>query len=102
MANFRSKEHLLLCRDQMCYLQFPQCTNHDTAAAHSNLLRHGRGFSFKSHDFYTVPACAQCHRELDHGKNLTKQEREDAFVRAWEAWQLTCWERGYFLLSKKG
>lgn len=96
--NWRSKRHLVLCRDQMCYLQLQCCQNRDTVAAHSNLQRHGRGYAYKAHDFFTVPACPACHYEYDHGKNLTKQEREDTFVRAWEAWQLTCWSTGYFHL----
>jgi hypothetical protein len=61
---------------------------------HSNLQRHGRGFAFKSHDCYTVPGCIACHYELDHGKNLSKQELEEAFMRAWEMWQLALWQSG--------
>lgn len=100
MANYRNKKLLHLCREQMCYLQLPGCTGEPTAAAHANLQRMGRGFSFRAHDCFVTPACLSCHQELDHGKNLTKQEREDTFVRAWEAWQLTCWERGYFEVTK--
>lgn len=100
MANFRSKAHLLLCRDQDCYFQLPGCTNRDTVAAHSSSLSDGRGFSFKAHDHMTAPACDPCHRQYDHGAKLSKQERQDLFVRAWKAWQLTCWERGYFEVKK--
>lgn len=84
MANLRSRPFLNLCRDRVCYLQLPGCMGGPTAAAHSNLQRHGRGFAYKSHDIFSVPACLNCGRALDHGKNLTKSEREDIFCRAWE------------------
>lgn len=95
MANYRNRKLLNLCRDQICYLSFKGCEVHNTVPAHSNLLRHGRGFAYKSHDLFSFPACPQCHYELDHGKNLSKDEREAATTLAWEAWILNLFQKEF-------
>ena len=82
--NWRSRPFLNLARERRCYLDLPGCVGRDTVSAHSNLQRHGRGFAYKSHDLFTIPACPRCHHELDHGKNLTKVQREEFFMSAWE------------------
>lgn len=46
-------------------------------AAHSNLLRHGKGKGLKASDAATFPLCHdKCHPWFDQGKDLTKAERE--------------------------
>ena len=88
MANYRNRKLLDLCRDQACYLGFDGCGGFNTVPAHSNLLRHGRGYSFKSHDIFAFPACQPCHYQLDHGTKLSKEEKENAQTRAVEQWIL--------------
>lgn len=39
----------------------------------------------KAHDCYHVPACRACHRHLDQGGGLTREERR-------EAWEAAFWE----------
>jgi hypothetical protein len=63
--------------------------------AHSNLQRHGRGASFKSHDIYHAAACHACHQEIDHGKNLTREQREDYWQRGFERTMLEYVRRGW-------
>lgn len=94
--NYRSKKHLLLCRDQACYLQFDGCTGEPTAAAHSNALSDGKGVGLKASDHRTLPACLVCHQQLDHGGKMTREDKREAFDRAWLRWQHDCWTRGYF------
>lgn len=53
---------------------------------HSNQQRHGKGVGLKSHDVFTVPGCLACHRELDFGKNLSREEKQNAFQLAHEQW----------------
>jgi hypothetical protein len=48
----------------------------NTQAAHSNLLRHGKGKSIKATDAAIMALCHDyCHPELDQG-DLTEDERE--------------------------
>ncbi|WLQ15399.1 hypothetical protein O5O45_05625 [Hahella aquimaris] len=54
-------------------------------AAHSNLLRHGKGRGLKASDAATFPLCVPCHMEFDQGKALTKAEREQLTM-DWLAW----------------
>lgn len=94
MANHRDRPLLNLCRDRTCYLQLSGCVGSPTVPAHSNLQRHGRGFAFKSHDCFSVPACNACHYKLDYGKDMTRAEKDDAFMQAWEQWQVALWLEG--------
>lgn len=46
-----------------------------TQAAHPN--HRGKGMGLKAHDCWTVPLCADCHREFDQGSKWSKQEKRD-------------------------
>lgn len=50
----------------------------------------------KAHDCFVVPACRACHRELDQGRTMTRDEKREAWERAyWEfvplAWAAGVW-----------
>lgn len=78
-----------LCHGQECYLRIPGVCRNDPATvvpAHSNQLKHGKGRGIKAKDEYTVPACYECHAELDQGRRLTKSERREYWDRAHAAW----------------
>lgn len=70
---FRSAAHLAIVR-------LVECSNCESPppneAAHSNLLRHGKGKGIKASDAASFAACHTCHAAFDQGKHLTKQERE--------------------------
>ena len=88
---YRNKALTDLCRQATgCYLQYDGCLGTPTAACHSNSLRHGRGYAYKSHDYYTIPACLACGSEHDHGKHYSREEKENRWMRAWELWILEC------------
>jgi hypothetical protein len=95
-SNFRSRKLLDLCRGQPCMLMLSCCTGggEDTVAAHSNLLRHGKGTGEKASDVFTFPACAACHRELDQGFTLSKQQKEEAIILALDRWHNQRFELG--------
>lgn len=46
-----------------------------TQAAHNNQLKDGKGRGMKSHDYTCMALCVDCHRELDTGGKMGKQER---------------------------
>ena len=54
---------------------------------HSNMQRHGRGFSHKSADAYAPAGCTACHAWYDTGK-ASREEKEHAFILALERWWL--------------
>jgi hypothetical protein len=49
--------------------------NGTVVAAHSNQLRDGKGRGMKAHDFRIAALCFDCHRELDQGSTMNKQEK---------------------------
>jgi hypothetical protein len=69
---YRSIKHLknvasLPC--QNCYIE------NETQAAHSNWAEHGKGRGIKASDEFTAALCQTCHRELDSGAKLSKEQR---------------------------
>ena len=78
-----------LCRGQPCYLHIPGVCRNDVATVvpcHSNELAHGKGKGIKALDIYTVPGCAQCHHEIDQGKNLSRELRQSFWRDAYARW----------------
>lgn len=79
-GNYRNRRLLDAAKGQDCQM----CGRNDgsTVAAHSNQLEHGRGHAYKSHDFFAAWLCSTCHHEIDHGKNLRREEKIERFNRA--------------------
>jgi hypothetical protein len=79
---FRSKSHLknvaeLPC--QNCYIEG------QTQASHSNWVDlGGKGRGLKSSDEYTAALCCSCHAMIDSGAKLTKEQRRNLWVMAWQ------------------
>jgi ferredoxin len=83
---FRSKKLTDLARGQDCLFNIPGVCNYNaetTVAAHSNLLRHGKGKGLKAHDCYSAWACSNCHSWLDQGQ-ASRADKEAAFMAAFE------------------
>ena len=77
---YRNKRHLMnvaMLDCQVCGL-----SGH-TQAAHSNWGKHGKSFGRKADDQYTAAMCQFCHSELDQGANLTKEQRQEMWEKAW-------------------
>ncbi len=53
-----------------------------TQASHSNQLRDGKGMGIKAHDYRIAALCVECHAEIDQGKNMSKEERFNAWDEA--------------------
>jgi hypothetical protein len=48
-------------------------------AAHAN---EGKAMGMKVDDCLTAALCPTCHREIDQGKDMTREERRDAMTKA--------------------
>ena len=85
---FRAPKLLKAANGRPCVL----CGNVGTTiAAHSNSLEHGRGFAYKSPDYFTAYVCQICHDEIDgRSGSLTKEQKRDkwlsAFIRTVAIW----------------
>jgi hypothetical protein len=88
--NAGAVDYLALCRGQDCYLLVPGVLHHPRATvvpAHSNQAIHGKGMALKALDAYTVPGCAECHREIDQGNRFTKTEKFALWDAAYARWE---------------
>lgn len=77
---YRNDKLLKVLRQSPC--QHCGCQDGTVIAAHSNQLRDGKGRGIKAHDFRVAALCYRCHMELDQGKNMSRQEREDMWESA--------------------
>ncbi|WP_454731475.1 MULTISPECIES: hypothetical protein [Cupriavidus] len=80
------RRYALACRGEPCYLLIPGALDHkNVVPCHSNQQIHGKGMGIKADDEKTVPGCGWCHRAIDQGSWLTKEERraywDDAYAR---------------------
>lgn len=93
--HFRSKPLLRLSYEIPCTLRIRGvCEGGVGEPCHSNQSRHGKGGSIKAHDCFYASGCRSCHRELDHGKRFTREEKADLWQRAFEETLLQLWQRG--------
>ena len=65
-----------------------------TQAAHANWGIYGKGMAQKAHDCFTAALCQHCHHEIDQGKELTKEERQQQWEYAWRATLLALFQNG--------
>lgn len=72
---YRNKKLLQIARTAPCCFGCMKVNQGDVVAAHSNQLRDGKGMGQKAHDFRVAYLCSACHRELDQGKSMSKQEK---------------------------
>ncbi len=78
---YRNKKLLQAARDQEC--QSCGAMDGTIVAAHSNQLRDGRGYAFKSADYRVAYLCVGCHDKVDgRSGRLTKQEKIDMWEEA--------------------
>ncbi len=77
------------CKGQTCWLILPgvKCAHRSTVVpCHANWGIYGKGMGIKAPDKFTVPGCANCHRELDQGNQFTKEEKREFWETAYRAW----------------
>jgi len=50
-----------------------------TQVSHSNQLIDGKGRGLKAYPWRVAALCDECHQMIDQGKDMSKQERRDAW-----------------------
>lgn len=85
-SNHRNRALLDLAYRVPCSLRIPGvCERGFGEPCHSNQHKHGKGGAMKAHDHWFASGCRACHRHLDQGGTLTREERADI------------WEKGHIL-----
>lgn len=87
---YRCRKLLDIAHEAPCMFKVPgicQDGLYPCVPCHSNMQRHGRGFSHKSHDAYAPAGCPACHAWYDTGK-APREEQEWTFMTALERWWL--------------
>lgn len=92
--NYRNRDLLDLAYQIPCTINLPCCEGGVGEPAHSNQSRHGKGGSIKAHDCFFASGCRSCHREIDQGITMSREEKFDAWQRAHERTMLELWRRG--------
>lgn len=92
--NYRNRDLLDLAYQLECTLRLPCCEGGIGEPAHSNQSRHGKGGSIKAHDLFFASACRSCHREIDQGKTMSREEKFEVWQRGHEATMLHLWQLG--------
>lgn len=62
--------------------------------SHSNQLRDGKGRGLKSYPWRVAALCEMCHTAIDSGKDMSKEERRDAWDEAHRKTMGELFERG--------
>lgn len=96
---YRNRQLLDLARELPCTIELPGCVRENTVPSHSNRQKHGKGMSEKAADVYFAASCPHCHFEIDHGKTLSREERQEAWQRGFERTILLLWERRLVVVS---
>ena len=99
--SYRNRKLLDCAYSFPCLLRLPCCEGGDAGEpAHSNQDKHGKGGAMKAHDCYHVPGCRACHRELDQGRTMTRDEKRAVWERAFWEYLPMLWESGLIGVKK--
>lgn len=93
--NYRNRRLLDAIRSLPCQFQIPDvCEGGDCSdPAHSNQQLHGKGKSLKAHDCFVAAGCRACHREIDQGMRLSREDRIYYWRTAYDRTMLLLWQR---------
>jgi hypothetical protein len=92
---FRSDKLLALARELECKVNIPGvCEGGQAEPAHSNQQQHGKGTAIKSHDCFYAASCRACHRAIDQGSGLSREEKQHYWRRGFYLTVLELWRRG--------
>lgn len=88
----RNRQLLDLCHEAPCCLQLGHegCGKDPSVPCHSDMIRHGRGASHKSHDCFAVPGCPVCHEYFKRSV-LGREGYLEAWLAAMERYILWLW-----------
>ena len=57
-------------------------TSQNIQASHANWSEFGKAKALKASDIYTAALCLRCHFEIDQGRDLTKEQRKELWMKA--------------------
>jgi len=90
----RNRKLLDQAHEAPCMLNLAQtCGNHPSVPCHSDLQKHGRGISHKSHDCLAIPGCPDCHAIFTRA-HLGREGYYEVWRNAFERYMLWLWENG--------
>jgi hypothetical protein len=94
---YRNKKLLEVVRQSPCQ----HCGRQDgtVVAAHSNLLKDGKGRGIKASDYRIAALCFLCHSELDQGNKMSREERKEMWELAHRATVGWLFEDGHLTVS---
>lgn len=98
--NYRNRDLLDTSYGIDCTVGLPCCTGGPGEPAHSNSQIFGKGGAMKAHDFAFASSCRECHRELDQGKTMDKEQKFFVWLHAYVETQRQLWERGFLHAEK--
>ena len=100
MANYRNRKLLDAIHEIPCQADFPHQCAGTVIPAHSNEIRYGRGFAYKSHDWAVAALCPVAHDFVDGRRGSWDKETKHAeWLRAFVKTQTELWERGLIRVS---
>lgn len=91
---YRDRALLDLAYEIECQAQLPCCIGGPGEPMHSNQSRHGKGGALKAHDLFFASGCRACHREIDQGRTMNREEKFEAWQRAHERTLLALFRMG--------
>lgn len=94
---YRNKKLLEVVRQSPCQ----HCGRQDgtVVAAHSNLLRDGKGRGIKASDYRIAALCFTCHADLDQGNKMSREERKEMWEDAHRATVGWLFEDGHLTVT---
>lgn len=92
---YENRKLLDLAHEAPCMLQLsvPGCGGYASVPCHSDMLRHSRGFSSKTHDFLAVAGCPACHAAFTRAR-LGRDGYEQAWQLGLERYLHWLWTNG--------
>lgn len=96
----RDRKLLDVAHDAPCMLQLGTngCGNNASVPCHSDMQKHGRGHSHKSHDCLAVAGCPSCHAMFTR-EHLGRNGYEDAWMKAITRYWVWLWTEGRVMVK---
>jgi len=94
--NFRNKKLTQSAKGLECQLRISGVCNRNpetTVWCHSNQAIHGKGMGIKAHDCFGAFGCSACHREIDQGTRLSRDEKIEYMDYARDRTLLLLWQQ---------
>lgn len=82
MSNYRSRKLLDAAKEAPRCFGCGHSNDGTVVAAHANSAEYGKAMGIKAHDWAIALLCHACHSELDQGKRMTREDKQEEWRRA--------------------